>query len=62
MSDEAPIDAEGSTRNKNYSSAEHLQHLVKIGYELDSSIIRTFVEEHSLHDQLEELKRSIPKA
>ncbi|MDX1920928.1 MAG: hypothetical protein SFU25_09375 [Candidatus Caenarcaniphilales bacterium] len=61
MSEEIPIDAEGSTRNKNYGPGEHLQHLIKIGYELDSSIIKTFVETHSLHEHFEELKRALPK-
>jgi hypothetical protein len=56
-----PIDAEGSTRNKIYSAGEHLSHLVKIGYELDSTVIKTFVEEHSLHDQWQILKNDAHK-
>ncbi len=55
MSEEIPVDAEGSTRNKNYGSSEHLAHLLKVGHKADSIIIRNFVLEHQLQDSLKEL-------
>jgi hypothetical protein len=60
MSDEIPVDAEGSTRNKNYGPGEHLTHLLKIGHKPDSMTIKTFVESHGLHDMLREWKSKDP--
>lgn len=56
MSDEIPVDAEGSTRNKNYGPGEHLAHLLKIGYKPDSMTIKSFVDTHNLQDVLHDLK------
>lgn len=54
MSEEIPVDAEGSTRNKSYGPHDHLAHLLKIGHKSDSIIIRNFVQEHQLQDSLKE--------
>ncbi|MFN5539494.1 MAG: hypothetical protein ACK481_05490 [Candidatus Melainabacteria bacterium] len=55
MSEEVPVDAEGSTRNKNYSAQDHLNHLLKVGHKPDSIVIKNFVEEHRLHQVLREI-------
>lgn len=55
MAEEIPVDAEGSTRNRNYGPQEHLAHLLKIGYETDSVVIKNFVLAHQLEDYLDEL-------
>jgi hypothetical protein len=54
MSEEIPVDAESSTRNQNYSSSTHLKHLLKIGHMPDSSLIKLFVIEHNLQEDLKE--------
>ncbi|MDJ0626265.1 MAG: hypothetical protein QNJ31_07875 [Candidatus Caenarcaniphilales bacterium] len=55
MSDGIPVDAEGSTRNKNYGPQDHLLHLLKVGHQPDSVIIKNFVQEHNLYDFFENL-------
>jgi hypothetical protein len=57
MSEEIPVDAEGSTRNKNYGPQEHLAHLIKVGHKPDSVIIRNFVQLHQLEDVLKSLAK-----
>jgi hypothetical protein len=54
MSEEIPIDAESSTRNQNYDSSTHLKHLLKIGHAPDSALIKLFVIEHNLQEDLKE--------
>ncbi len=55
MSEEIPVDAEGSTRNKSYGPQEHLTHLIKVGHKSDSVIIKNFVQLHQLEDALKAL-------
>ena len=45
---ELNIDAESITRNKTYSSLDHLQHLLKIGWAPDSILIKKFLTGNSL--------------
>lgn len=54
-------DAESVTRNKRYTELDHLKHLIKLGYEPDSIIIRRFLETSALsskqaHEIYEEYK------
>lgn len=60
MNEEIPVDAEGSTRNKNYSPQEHLRHLLKIGYSPDSVVVKHFVGIHQLDNYLSELLSKPP--
>ena len=48
MSDESQKDSETSSRNKNYGAQEHLAHLLRIGYQKDSLIIKDFVFKNNL--------------
>lgn len=60
MSEEETIDAESSTRNKQYSEYDHLDHLLNIGYGKDSVIVKTFVREHNLDAYLPDaIKKSM---
>ena len=45
---ELNLDAESITRNKTYGPAEHLQHLLKIGWSPDSQLIKKFLTENNL--------------
>ncbi len=55
MSEEI-LDAEASTLNKNSGPIDHLKHLLKIGWALDSPLIQSFVEKHNLHRELKQLQ------
>lgn len=57
MTEGIPVDAEGSTRNKNYGPQDHLMHLLKVGHQPDSVLIKNFIQEHNL----EEFFKSLPK-
>lgn len=48
MSDESQQDSETSSRNKSYGAQDHLAHLLKIGYQKDSLIIKDFVLKNNL--------------
>jgi len=49
---EQNIDAESITRNKTYSAIDHLQHLLKIGWEPNSPLIKKFLKEYNLSDEV----------
>lgn len=48
---ELNLDAESITRNKTYSTTDHLLHLIKIGWGLDSPLIKGFLRENNLTEQ-----------
>ena len=56
---ELNLDAESVTRNKTYGGLEHLQHLIKIGWSVDSQLIKKFLIENNLSNN--DLKEAIKK-
>ena len=58
MSDES-LDAENSTRNKSYDASDHLRHLIKLGHQHNSHIIKNFVTEHELQAELREILQEL---
>ena len=61
MSEAIPIDAEGVTRNRQYGPGDHLRHLLRIGYQQDSVIIKQFVQEHNLQSELQNCLKQVTK-
>lgn len=47
---EQNLDAESITRNKAYGATDHLQHLLKINWPVDSPLIKKFLKENNLSD------------
>lgn len=60
MSEEA-LDAENTTRNKKYTETDHLKHLLKVGHQLDSPLIRRFASENGLEAELKKLAKEADK-
>jgi len=52
VAEEEIIDAEAGTLNKQTTPAEHLRHLLKIGWEPERPLIRNFVEKYGLEDEI----------
>lgn len=48
---EQSIDAESVTKNKNYSSLDHLSHLLKIGWGPHSQLVKKFMIENNISDK-----------
>lgn len=55
MSEEEVVDAESSTLNKQTSPMDHLRHLLKVGWEPDSPLIKSYTEKHHLQDELTQI-------
>lgn len=60
LMDEAKLDAESITRNKNYTAQDHLVHLLKVGWAPDSPVVKKFLQnnlmpESALQDALKRL-------
>ena len=46
--DELNLDAESVTRNKTYTTKDHLFHLLKIGWSPQSQLIKKFLAENNM--------------
>jgi len=54
MSDEI-LDAESSTLNRNASPVDHLKHLLKIGWDVKTPLIQSFVTKYGLERELKQI-------